>query len=90
MKTTPITTTCVTAALLWLSTPAGSSRADDGMWLYNAPPRALLKERVFGGKDLSLEFPELGQSALYCVTELVSQEEIDRFITVLTTILGGH
>jgi len=52
--------------------------------------RALLKERVFGGKDLSLEFPELGQSALYCVTELVSQEEIDRFITVLTTILGGH
>lgn len=38
---------------------------------------ALLKEKIFGGKDLSGEFPELGQSALYCVTETKSQDEID-------------
>ncbi len=50
---------------------------------------ALLQENIFGGKDLSRDFPQLGQAALYCVTELVSQEEIDRFITVLTAILGG-
>jgi glycine dehydrogenase subunit 1 len=51
--------------------------------------QALLRERIFGGKDLSADFPRLGQSALYCVTELVSQEEIDRFIKVLAGILGG-
>ncbi len=50
---------------------------------------ALLEHRIFGGKDLSKDFPQLGQSALYCVTELVSQEEIDRFITILSGILGG-
>lgn len=51
--------------------------------------QALLRENIFGGKDLSKDFPQLGQSALYCVTELVSQAEIDRFITVLTAILRG-
>ena len=30
---------------------------------------SLLEKGIFGGKDLSAEFPELGQSALYCVTE---------------------
>jgi glycine dehydrogenase subunit 1 len=50
---------------------------------------ALLAHKIFGGKDLSREFPQLGQSALYCVTELVAQEEIDRFIGVLGAILGG-
>jgi len=50
---------------------------------------ALLKEHIFGGKDLSGEFPGLGQSALWAVTELVSQEEIDRTIRVLAAILGG-
>jgi len=50
---------------------------------------ALLEHRIFGGKDLSKDFPVLGQSALYCVTELVSQEEIDRFVTVLNDIVGG-
>ncbi len=33
---------------------------------------------IFGGKDLSGEFPELGQSALYCVTEIHTQADIDR------------
>lgn len=51
--------------------------------------RALLEHGIFAGKDLSEEFPALGQSALYCVTELVDQTEIDRFIAVLGAILGG-
>ena len=39
--------------------------------------KALLGHRIFGGKDLSVEFPKLGQSALYCVTEYYDQADID-------------
>ncbi len=39
---------------------------------------ALLDRGIFGGKDLSAEFPELGQSALYCVTEVHARADIDR------------
>jgi glycine dehydrogenase subunit 1 len=39
--------------------------------------KSLLGEGIFGGLDLSARFPELGQSALYCVTEVHSQAEID-------------
>lgn len=42
--------------------------------------RTLLEHKIFGGKDLSREFPELGQSALYCVTEVITEEDIDRLI----------
>ena len=45
--------------------------------------RRLLEKRIFGGKDLSREFPELGQSALYCVTEVHTQTDIDRLIEAL-------
>jgi len=30
--------------------------------------KALLEQNIFGGKDISGEFPDLGQSTLYCVT----------------------
>ena len=40
--------------------------------------RALRERGIFGGKDLSAEFPELGQSALYCVTEVHTKADIDR------------
>jgi len=36
------------------------------------------KHQIFGGKDLSGELPELGQRSLYCVTEVHTQEDIDR------------
>ncbi len=36
------------------------------------------KHQIFGGKDLSAELPELGQSALYCVTEIHTQDDVDR------------
>ena len=40
--------------------------------------KTLLEAGIFGGKDLSYEFPELGQSALYCVTEVHAQGDLDR------------
>lgn len=50
--------------------------------------KELLQEKIFGGKDLSLEFPQLGQSALYCVTEITSQMQIDRLADSLARIAG--
>lgn len=40
----------------------------------------LLEHGIFGGKDLSKEFNELGQCALYCVTEIHSQDDIDYLV----------
>lgn len=40
--------------------------------------KGLLDRKIFGGKDISAEFPELGQSALYCVTEIMRKEDIER------------
>jgi glycine dehydrogenase subunit 1 len=50
--------------------------------------RALLERGIFGGKDLSLEFPELGQSALYCVTEVHTKEDIDRLARALEEVVS--
>jgi len=41
--------------------------------------RVLLdRHGIVGGRDLSGDFPELGQSALFCVTEVHRSEDIDR------------
>ena len=40
----------------------------------------LLDHGIFGGKDLSEEFPELGQCSLFCITEIHSKEDIDRLV----------
>jgi len=45
--------------------------------------KALRRQRIFGGKDISREFPELGQSALYCVTEVHGREDIERLAAAL-------
>lgn len=50
--------------------------------------RALLDRGIFGGKDLSHEFPELGQSALYCVTEVHTKEDLDRLVNTLKEVIG--
>ncbi|MBA2474620.1 MAG: aminomethyl-transferring glycine dehydrogenase subunit GcvPA [Actinobacteria bacterium] len=42
--------------------------------------RALRGRGIFGGKDLSADFPELGQSALTCVTEVHTREDVDRLV----------
>ena len=47
-----------------------------------------LRDRgIFGGTDLSRTFPELGQSALYCVTETHTQADIERLAIALAEVL---
>jgi glycine dehydrogenase subunit 1 len=48
---------------------------------------ALLGHRIFGGKDISGEFPELGNSSLYCVTEVHSKGDVDRLASALEEVL---
>jgi glycine dehydrogenase subunit 1 len=48
---------------------------------------ALLGHGILGGKDLSAEFPELGQVALYCVTENRSRSDVDRLVQTLAEVV---
>jgi glycine dehydrogenase subunit 1 len=48
---------------------------------------ALRERGVFMGVDLSSEYPELGQSALVCVTEVHTKADIDRFAENLAEVL---
>lgn len=47
---------------------------------------ALLEREIFGGKDLSADLPGLGQSALYCVTEVHTQRDIDRLVDAIAEV----
>jgi len=48
----------------------------------------LLKQYgIHGGKNISKEFPELGETALYCVTEVHSKKDIDQLAQALKNIL---
>jgi glycine dehydrogenase subunit 1 len=51
--------------------------------------RALLAQRIFGGQDLSCEFPDLGQGALYCVTEVHTKADIDTLASALRKAVEG-
>jgi glycine dehydrogenase subunit 1 len=44
---------------------------------------ALLEKGIFGGVDLSRTFPELGQSALFCVTEVHTLADIERLVAAV-------
>jgi glycine dehydrogenase subunit 1 len=48
----------------------------------------LRENNIFGGKDISEEFPELGQSSLYCVTEIIAKEDIDHLVNTLERIVS--
>jgi glycine dehydrogenase subunit 1 len=48
---------------------------------------ALRERGIFGGLDLSEQYSELGQSALFCVTEMHSQADIDRLVDELAEVL---
>ncbi len=50
--------------------------------------KALLEKDIFGSKDLSREFPWLGESALYCFTEIHTKEDIDRLVAALKEVLA--
>jgi glycine dehydrogenase subunit 1 len=47
---------------------------------------ALLARGIFGGGDLSPSHPGLGQCALYCVTEVHTQDDIDRLARELAEV----
>ncbi len=49
---------------------------------------ALRQRRIFGGKDLSESHVELGQSALFCVTEIHSADDIDHLVDTLKEVTG--
>lgn len=50
--------------------------------------QALRERGIFAGHDLSADFPALGQSALYCVTEIHTQHDIDTLCHALKEIIG--
>jgi glycine dehydrogenase subunit 1 len=49
---------------------------------------ALRERGIFGGLDLSQQYPELGQSALFCVTEVHTKADIDRLADELQEVLA--
>ncbi len=51
--------------------------------------RGLLDAGILGGKDLSGEFPGLGQTALYCVTEVHTRQDIERLAETLEDVINS-
>ncbi len=49
--------------------------------------QALLEKDIFGGKDLSAEFPGLGQSILFCVSEVHTRADLDRLAAALKEVV---
>jgi glycine dehydrogenase subunit 1 len=50
----------------------------------------LLKQGVQGGKPIKGEFPEFGETALLCTTELHRKEDIDRLADVAAEAVGAR
>lgn len=50
----------------------------------------LLDAGILGGYDLSLEYPELINSTLLCVTEKRTKEEIDKLVSVMVDMREGE
>ena len=49
--------------------------------------KMLIDQGIFGGKDISETFPHLGNSALYCVTEVHQKKDIDKLVTSIKKVL---
>jgi glycine dehydrogenase subunit 1 len=56
---------------------------DDTGWAVADVNATLRKQGIFGGHDLSRDFPDMGQSALYSFTERHTQADIDRLVDAL-------
>ncbi len=52
--------------------------------------KKLLERRIFGGWDLSHDFPELGQCALCCVTEIHTADDIDTLCRAIAEITASR
>ncbi len=50
--------------------------------------RSLLEHGIIGGKDINGEYPELGEAALYCVTEMHSLDMIEKLDAALREVLA--
>ncbi len=50
--------------------------------------RGLRERGIFGGQDLSRDFPGLGQAALYCVTECHTQADLDRLASAVAEVVA--
>lgn len=50
--------------------------------------KKLKDKSIFGGINLEETFPELGQSALYCITEVHTKEDIDKLVSGLKEIMS--
>jgi glycine dehydrogenase subunit 1 len=48
--------------------------------------QALLEKDIFGGKDLSTEFPGLGQTIMFCVSEVHSWADLNRLAAALKEV----
>jgi len=46
-----------------------------------------LERRIHGGKPLVEEFPEFGETALFCVTEMHSKKDIDLLVSGIKEVL---
>jgi glycine dehydrogenase subunit 1 len=49
--------------------------------------KALLDLKIFGGVDQSKDFPEMGQCALFCVSEVHTKEKIDQLVKALKEVI---
>lgn len=49
--------------------------------------KKLLTKKIIGGKNIANEFPNFGNSALYCITEMHSKKDIDRLAAALEEVL---
>jgi glycine dehydrogenase subunit 1 len=47
----------------------------------------LLERGIFGGIELAEPFPTLGKSALYCVTEVHTKDDIDALVDALKEVI---
>ncbi|MGD2142532.1 MAG: aminomethyl-transferring glycine dehydrogenase subunit GcvPA, partial [Candidatus Bathyarchaeota archaeon] len=49
--------------------------------------RGLLDRQLHGGNPLVEEFPDFGESALYCATEMHTKRDIDRLVSAIEEVL---
>jgi glycine dehydrogenase subunit 1 len=50
--------------------------------------RSLRERGIFGGFDLKRNFPEMGERALYCISEVHNKADIDSLVSYLKEIVG--
>ena len=51
--------------------------------------QGLLEKKIFGGMDISGLFPELGNAAMFCITEIHTKEDIDTLVQALDSVING-